>query len=282
MAVVARSKSPLGPWENSPNNPLIHTYAKDEQWWSVGHGSLVSTPDDRWYFVYHGYRKGFQTLGRHTLMEQVEWTNDGWLRAPNSAHRAEPMPAPLGIAQRPMIELSDDFKAPVLKATWGAWKETDMSRFKTGDGALTVRAKGSSYAECSPLTIMARDEGYEVQVMARIEGECGAALGLEYNPKLAVFVELKNGQLNVHGLREKLATRVWRTETAWFKLVNRQNRVEILASEDGHKWDSLTAGFDVSRFNQNDQHGGFQAARPALAASGTGSARFADFRYRAL
>ena len=81
MSVVARSTSPLGPWENAPHNPLIHTYSADEAWWSVGHGTLVSTPDDRWYFVYHGYRKGFQTLGRNTLMEPIEWTSDGWPRA---------------------------------------------------------------------------------------------------------------------------------------------------------------------------------------------------------
>jgi len=279
MAVVARSQSPLGPWENSPHNPLIHTYSADEDWWSVGHGTLVSTPDDRWYFVYHGYRKGFQTLGRHTLMEPVEWTSDGWLRAPLGARRAEPMPAPMGIAQRPMIKLSDDFKAPPLKATWGAWKEPDMSRYQVGDGALTVRAKGATYAESSPLTIRARDESYELQIVAKIAGESGAALGLEYNPEVAVYVELKKGQLNINGPAEKLATRAWAAETAWFKLINRRNRVEILVSEDGQKWQSLLADFDASGFNQNDQHGGFQAARPALAAYGRGSARFTDFRY---
>jgi xylan 1,4-beta-xylosidase len=40
MSVVARSKSPIGPWENSPHNPLIHIYSADEDWWSVGHGTL--------------------------------------------------------------------------------------------------------------------------------------------------------------------------------------------------------------------------------------------------
>ena len=282
MAVVARSKSPLGPWENSPLNPLIHTYSAEEDWWSVGHGTLVSTPDDRWYFVYHGYRKGFQTLGRHTLMEPVEWTSDGWLRAPLGARRGQPMPAPMGVAQRPMIELSDDFKEPVLKATWGAWKESDMSRFKPGDGVLAVRAKGNSYAESSPLTIMARDESYSVQVVAKVEGESCAALGLEYNPSVAVYVELKRGQLNVQGPKEKLATREWAGETAWLKLINVKNRVEIQVSEDGQKWQSLVADVDVSSFNTNDQHGGFQAARPALAASGKGNARFSEFRYRGL
>ena len=282
MAVVARSKSPLGPWENSPHNPLIHTYSADEDWWSVGHGTLVSTPDDRWYFIYHGYRKDFQTLGRNTLMEPIEWTRDGWLRAPLGARRGQPMPAPMGVAQRPMIELSDDFKAPVLKATWGAWKEKDMSRFKVGDGALIVRAKGNSYAESSPLTIRARDESYEVQVAATIEDENCAALALEYSPKVALFIELKKGELNVYGPKEKLATREWPAVTAWFKMVNRKNRMEVFVSDDGQKWQSLVADFDVSDFDTNGQRGGFQAARPALAASGSGSTRFTDFRYRRL
>ena len=282
MAVVARSKSPLGPWENSPHNPMIHTYSADEDWWSVGHGTLVSTPDDRWYFIYHGYRKDFQTLGRNTLMEPIEWTSDGWPRAPLGARRGQPMPAPMGVAQKPMIELSDDFKAPVLKATWGAWKEKDMSRFMVGDGALIVRAKGNSYAESSPLTIRARDESYEVQVAAKIEGQSRAALGLEYNPSVAVFVEFKSGQLNVYGPKGKLTTQAWQTETAWFKMVNQKNRVEFFVSDNGQKWQTLIADFDASGFDHNEQHGGFQAARPALAASGSGSTRFTNFSYRKL
>jgi beta-xylosidase len=282
MAVVARSRSPLGPWENSPHNPLIHTYSANEDWWSVGHGTLVSTPDDRWYFVYHGYRKGFQTLGRNNLIEPIEWTSDGWPRAPLGARRSEPMPSPMGVAQRPMIELSDDFKAPVLRATWQAWKEKDMSRYQVGQGALTVRAKGNSYSESSPLTIKARDESYEVQVIAEIENGTRAALGLEYYPSVAVFVELQSGQLNAYGPTGQFASRAWRTESAWLKMVNRKNRVGLLASEDGKTWQILMADFDATGFNQNTQRGGFQAARPALAASGSGGARFSDFRYRKL
>ncbi len=282
MAVVARSQSPLGPWENSPHNPLIHTYSADEAWWSVGHGTLVSTPDERWYFVYHGYRKEFQTLGRNTLLEPVEWTADGWPTAPLGSRRGEPMPAPMGLAQRPMIALSDDFQSPVLKATWGAWKETDMSRFTAGGGVLLVRAKGNSYAESSPLTIRACDESYAVQVTAKIEGESGAALGLEYNPNVAVFAEMKNGRMTVYGPKGQLISREWASETSRLRLVNRRNRVEILASADGQKWQSLLTDFDASDFDQNGQHGGFQAARPALAASGTGNVRFSHFQYSAL
>ena len=280
MAVVARSRSPLGPWENSPYNPLIHTYSEGETWWSVGHGTLVSTPDDRWYFVYHGYRNGFQTLGRHILLEPVEWAADGWPRAPRGAERDLPMRAPMGIAQGPMIPLSDDFRGPQLRATWGAWDETDMGRFQTGQGALTIRAKGDSPGRSSPLTILARDEKYEVQVAATTDG-CGAALGLFYNPNNWLFVELGGGQLRVAGAKEKLASREWKASTAHLKVVNRRNRIEFFASETGHDWLSLLADFDASGYVQN-KLGAFQALRPALAAVGTGQARFVDLRYRTL
>ena len=279
MAVVARSTSALGPWENSPYNPLIHTYAADEEWWSVGHGSLVSTPDDRWYFVYHGYRKGFTTLGRNTLMEPVAWTGDGWPQAPLGALRAAPMPSPMGAEVRPMIALSDDFTAPALRATWGAWNEKDMSRFQVGSGVLTIRAKGNSAGESSPLTIMARNENYEVQVAATPEGGSSAALGLFYNPQAGVFIDFRQGQLTLSQSGQAIASREWKANTALLKIVNRANRVEAFVSGDGRDWQSLAAGIDVSGFNTNQLHG-FQCVRPALAASGPGSARFSDFEYR--
>ena len=78
MCVVARSKSVTGPWENSPYNPLVHTYSADEAWWSKGHGTLIDDPDGNWYIVYHAYRNGFHTLGRSTIIESVNWTKDGW------------------------------------------------------------------------------------------------------------------------------------------------------------------------------------------------------------
>ena len=280
MAVVARAKSPLGPFENSPHNPLIHTYDEDEPWWSVGHGTLVSTPDNRWYFVYHGYRNGFPTLGRHTLMESVEWTEAGWPVAPLGAQRGEPMPAPMDVAQQPMIGLSDDFRAPVLKATWGAWNETEMSRFQTGNGALIIRAKSDAPAKSSPLTIMARDTSYSVQVLATPE-KATAALGLFYNVNHWLWIAFTAGQLRVVDEKKTLAQREWKAATAHLKIINRQNRVEFLASENGRDWQSLASDVDVSTYQQNVM-GGFQALRPALAASGVGTARFENFVYHAL
>ena len=279
MAVVARSKSPLGPWENSPYNPLIHTYSADEEWWSVGHGTLVSTPDDRWYFVYHGYRKDFQTLGRNTLMEPIEWSEYGWPRAPLGARRSEPMPAPMGVQQKPMIPLSDDFRADKLRPTWQAWNERDMNRFQVGNGTLTMRAKGETLAESSPLAIMARDPSYQVQVTATPPAEGAVALGLFYNVNNGLWLEVKGGELRVYDAKQSLNTRPWKAGRTHLKIVNRRNQVDFLASANGWDWISLVTNHDVSDYMHN-KRGGFQALRPALAATGTGNAQFSDFVYR--
>lgn len=43
-------------------------------------------------------------------------------------------------------------------------QQNGVTSFQVGGGALMVRAKGDSIGQSSPLTAMARDESYEVQV----------------------------------------------------------------------------------------------------------------------
>ncbi|MGB3007407.1 MAG: family 43 glycosylhydrolase, partial [Chitinophagaceae bacterium] len=69
MIISARSKSPLGPWENSPYNPIDRTIKKTEQWCSKGHGTLVEGTNGKWWMVFHGYEKDYYNMGRQTLLE---------------------------------------------------------------------------------------------------------------------------------------------------------------------------------------------------------------------
>lgn len=68
---------------------------------------------------------------------------------------------------------------------------------------------------------------------------------------------------------------------AHLKIVNRRNRVDLLASKNGRDWQSLVMDFDASGFCHK-MLGGFESLRPALAATGSGEAKFAEFSYRAL
>jgi beta-xylosidase len=110
MVIAARSRSIHGPWEQAPNNPLVHTKSDSEKWWSRGHASLVEAPDGSWWALYHGYENGFWTLGRQTLLDPVEWTADGWFRM-TGGDLSRPIAKPKGgVAVPHGLALSDDFR----------------------------------------------------------------------------------------------------------------------------------------------------------------------------
>ena len=52
MVISARSKSPLGPWENSSYNPIIRTVDNSEHWHSVGHGTVFEGKDNNWWMIF--------------------------------------------------------------------------------------------------------------------------------------------------------------------------------------------------------------------------------------
>jgi len=113
MVVVARSKSALGPWENMPNNPLVHTYSADEEWWSKGHATIFDDANGNWYIVYHSYRNNYYTLGRTTIIESIEWTEDGWPKLANEENvYAEDTE---GSAQFAALR---DYTNPIMWAKW--------------------------------------------------------------------------------------------------------------------------------------------------------------------
>lgn len=73
---VARAKDLRGPWEKYEKNPLIR---EDADWKCKGHGSLVTTPGGRYFFLYHAYNKeGTVYTGRQGLLSEIIWKENGW------------------------------------------------------------------------------------------------------------------------------------------------------------------------------------------------------------
>ena len=160
MVTVARSKSALGPWENMPSNPLVHTYSAQEPWWSKGHGTIFDDADGNWYIVYHAYRNGFQTLGRSSIIESIEWTEDHWPKLANPENDyAEVAP---GSAQYAALR---DFSNPLM------WTRLN-SGFEGGD----------------LWTITAPDLSYEVSAEFELAPGATAGLYLFYNEKASLGI----------------------------------------------------------------------------------------------
>jgi beta-xylosidase len=73
---VARARRLLGPWEKCPRNPLV---AANDRWKCPGHGSIVVTPEGRYFLLYHAYAVGEPvSKGRQAVLDEVLWEPDGW------------------------------------------------------------------------------------------------------------------------------------------------------------------------------------------------------------
>lgn len=275
MAVAARSKSVTGPWENSPYNPVVHTYSTHDNWWSKGHGTLIDDVNGNWWIVYHAYAKGYHTLGRSTLIEPIEWTADGWYRTKSTA-----TPIKTDSSIKHGLNLSDDFAGPEPGLQWTFWKEYAPQSLSFKKQTLWMDAKGSTPSDARLLLTTAEDKNYETQVEVNVGKGNTAGLLLYYSEK-AYFGVVSDGKdftiyrnaENSFILPNKLGKRFFA------KIQNQGNSVRLAVSKDGKEWTTLVENMDVSQLHHNN-YGGFYALRIGLLSSGKGSAGFRQFRYR--
>ncbi|GAB7044084.1 MULTISPECIES: glycoside hydrolase family 43 protein [Catenuloplanes] len=123
-ALVARSRSLLGPYEPDPAGPLITSlHRPDLTMQKAGHGSLVSTPDGSWYLAHLVGRpytpRGACVLGRETAIQPVTWEPGGWPRVDGGVP-ADLVPVPDGVEEIHTVPDTavDDFDAPALGPDW--------------------------------------------------------------------------------------------------------------------------------------------------------------------
>jgi xylan 1,4-beta-xylosidase len=83
MVTIGRSRSPWGPFESCPWNPILtHRHVIPSPIRYTGHGDLVQTPDGAWWMVFlgtrHHPRRGycFHVLGREVFLAPVTWRDD--------------------------------------------------------------------------------------------------------------------------------------------------------------------------------------------------------------
>ena len=286
MVVMARSKTLDGPWVNSPYNPIVHTRSASEKWWSRGHGTLVEGPDGRqWYLVYHAYEKGHYNLGRQTLLEPVEWTADGWVKA-SGFDVAKPIPMPAGGTAVPNgFAYSDDFATNKVGIQWALFRAdpAEDDRVRVENHELVMRASGTTPRDAHPLCFISGDHNYQIQV--EVDSDPGATGGLLLFYSDRLFAGL--------GFSDKSLVEYGKGETSTFPKPAQIGRHYFLRlrlyhdvmtmwySPDGVHWTQHWMRFEVSGYNHNVV-GGFLSLRPALFAGGSGFVRFRHFEYRAL
>lgn len=273
MVIAARARHPLGPWENAPNNPLIHTYSRDEAWWTKGHGDLIEGPHGQWWCVLLGHRAQHRTLGRCTLIEPIEWTSDDW-----------PIVSPQWPANwkasRVELPLGDEFNGPQLGLQWQFHREADPERYRFEKGALILEGRGSDTGTSQPLCLMPRDEAYEMEAELELTGDATAGLMLFASPELHLGLALTPGG-SVTRISPGMKTYPWARDVPHpsrrisLRITNRHEDVTLSYLDTTGEWHTLTPGHAIDRMGDS-----LSGVRAALFVHGSGNAKFHHFHYR--
>ena len=178
---IARSRSPQGPFESNPRNPLITHRGTDEPVQNTGHADLVERPDGSWAMVYHGVRaRGsspeWHVLGRETFAHEVVW-EDSW---PVLTEHVDPTAA----ADAVVSETLEDGDLPM---SW-VGESRFPSEFATAEhGALRVTCDGD------PVFVGRRQEHLHARVRARLDVEGSGGLSVRIDARHAVDLECAHG-----------------------------------------------------------------------------------------
>jgi xylan 1,4-beta-xylosidase len=282
MVVSARAKSPFGPWENSPYNPIVHTEDRNEQWWSQGHGTLVDDVQGNYWIFYHAYEKGYHSLGRQTLMLPVEWTKDHWFRVPSGIKSSEPIRKPAGMSSVKESSLSDDFSGKELGLQWQFYKNYQFDRVELKGGELFFRAEGNSFDNSSPLLVNSADHKYEVQIEFTIDDGVTAGLCLYYNEQANVRISVDTTHFSVFIQKgAKIRDKNLLGNHGYLRILNDGNEVSFYFSPDGKDWSRVERSLDATGYNHN-VFGEFLSLRAGLYAFGKGTVKFDNFIYKKL
>lgn len=270
MAVCFRSKSPLGPWEASPHNPIIHTYSANEEWWSTGHATYFENGDGKGYFIYHGYRNSNRNMGRQILVCRAEWTKDGFPIAADSDLPAVPWP-----------DFIDDFSENTLGLDWCFYKGIDHNRFTLSNG-LILRACGNSASDSRPMTVNTRFENSVTECrMGAVSDGATAGLLLFYSEKASLGIYVRCGELFAEYLGKEFFIGQMPADGVYLRLIKKDQRVIMSYSSDGNTYAEYPCEFNVSEIEHN-RYKGYLSLRSGITCFGSGEAVFNSFSYRSL
>jgi len=276
MVVSARSKTPFGSWENSPYNPIVRNTNRNNKWSSTGHGTLVDSPDGKWWIIFHGYESGVRSMGRQTLMLPVEWTEDNWYRIPDGIDVAAPIKKPAGVKVQNRMRLSDDFSGDSPGIQWKLLQSNINDRVIIKDQSLVMISEGNTPRDSRPLLIDPMSNFYMVEVGVSSSDTSKGGLLLYNNIEKYLGLELDNNSIyhmTGNGNRE-FVLKTNPDDTIRFKLINDHHDLLYYYSKDnGNNWTRI----DFVN-NLLDMGGG--TLRPGLYASGVGDVSFFNFLYR--
>jgi alpha-N-arabinofuranosidase len=296
--VIQRSRSPWGPYEPSPVNPVLSNMSAPEHpFQAIGHADLVQLKDGSWWAVCLGIRPKngkYQHLGRETFLAPVVWDENGWPKVDKNGRVEEeyllPNLPPLVWEKDPV---RDNFESPALNLYWNFIRNPHSEDWSLTENPGQLRLKGSkiNFSEKdSPAFICRRQTAFNVIASTKIDfvpvtenEEAGLVIRADDKNHYDLLVTLRNGK-RVVMFRKYLQDKIAGID--YKEIPDGDIILRISATDKEYKFriqkegaDDELIGTASTKNVSNEVVGGFTGVFIGMYASGNGKANInpADF-----
>ena len=289
MQSIARSKSPWGPWEKCPHNPVM---CQHNGWWhhtaAIGHADFLQDHTGKWWAVCLGQRKAgymdFCAIGRETFLLPVQWV-DGWphVELNNLTHlNVEAQTLPL--QPWPADPIRDDFSEPTLALKWNlmAYPSQEVYSLTQRPGFLRLNGTENALEQSKQVAFVGtRQLEMAGELVAKMEftpasenEEAGVAIYQNPAVKYSAFITIRGGKKvavlrkTILDMVQEIGTIPAATNSVYLKMSFDQRRYTFSIAEKEGDWKHIGSG--SVNLASTDVAGSFGGAIIGVYASGNG------------
>lgn len=172
--MVSRSKNLKTGWEQFPE-PILQGC---NVWKCTGHGTLVDSPDNRWFYLYHSYNAtDFEYVGRQGMLEELVWDKtSGWPRFKNGNTPSVTAQVPFaGTVQKRDSVYFDDFTSAQNQLRWQWDLNNPKPKIDVSKGVLTLSSNNDGIA-FSGLAAQTGTYSFETELAGQTAAQSGIAV----------------------------------------------------------------------------------------------------------
>ncbi len=296
--VILRSKNPMGPWEECPNNPILTQRTgldknRPNPVSSAGHADLVEDGKGNWWAVFlacRPYEDDMYNTGRDTYLLPVTW-KDGWPEILAKNTPISPVGEKPGLKPAEKNEFSGNFsytdnfdttgEKTALKDLNPRWMflRDPKDCYKVENGKLTLNLLPGNIYKREPLSaIWARQQHGTFTAETSLDFTprndkdiAGIALLQKEDYNFVLGKTMKDGKLMLTLTRTEknkalIASAAIKPGTLRLKVEGHDRYYDFYYAEAGGTWQLLAKGVDASNLS-TQKSGGFLGACIGLYAS---------------
>ncbi|NLI24609.1 MAG: glycoside hydrolase family 43 protein [Bacteroidales bacterium] len=292
METIARSKSPWGPFEPCPRNPILtHRNANGQSIpiQGTGHADLIQAHDGSWWIVFLAFRPvqgNWHHLGRETFLAPVVWDEYGWpVAGINGTVLPEMKVKTLKQTPEKNNAFMDDFNNKSLSLEWNYLRNPDYSCYSLTERDGWLCLKGNRFtldSVASPAFIGIRQQHFSFTATAKMDfepkrngEEAGITAFMNNRFHYRLCAEMKEDRKKYIVLNHRLGSYSYEVSrmpysgsVAWLRITASPESYTFSFSSDGKKFTIIGTG--DTRFLSSEVAGGFTGVFIGLYATGKG------------